>query len=147
MASVLIEPVADALQAKLAAIALQGATVKAYTWAPASLDRVPAAVIEAPEVSRRDIEGAESQLGSNDWLLTFPVTLYVLLDEPVAAQTAAVDGLEQFVQAVDADAGLGIAGVIESRVVTGEPAVIDDQQRALYAYECRVEVLIEYVYP
>ena len=147
MASVLIEPVADALQAKLAAITLQGAAVKAYTWAPARLDRVPAAVIEAPDVSRRDIEGAESQLGSNDWLLTFPVTLYVQLDEPVAAQTAAVDGLEQFVQAVDADAGLGIAGVIESRVVTGEPAVIEEQKRALYAYECRVEVLIEYVYP
>lgn len=147
MASVVIDPVAEAIKAKLAALTVQGRAVKAYKWSPHGMDRLPAAVIEAPDISRRDLEAAESELGASDWLLTFPVTLYVQLDEAFAAQAAAVEFLEAFVQAIDADAGLGVAGVIETRVTSAEPAVIEEQKRALYAYECRVEALREYLYP
>lgn len=146
MPSTLIDPIGAALQGKVAALTVQGQAAKGYWPAPASLDKVPAGVVEPPEASRRDIDASESALGSNDWLLTFPVTLYVLLDEAESAQDAAVDFVEAFIKAVDADQGLGVAGVIEARVVSSEPVVIEDQARALYSYECRCEVLAEHVY-
>lgn len=141
-----IDPVGVALQGKLAALTVLDQPVKAYWLAPRELDRLPAAVIEAPTIERRQLEQPEASLGANDWLLTFPVTLYLQLDEAGAAQAAAVELVELFTQAIDADAGLGVAGVIEARVIQSEPVIIDGDRRALYAYESRCEVLREDIY-
>lgn len=141
-----IAPVGVALAEKLATLSISGETVKAYWLAPRTLDRIPAAVIEAPSVERRQLEEPESALGADDWLLSFPVTLYVLLDEAEAAQSSAVEFVEAFTLAIDADRGLGVAGVIEARVVSSEPVIVDDERRALYTYQSRVEVLREHIY-
>lgn len=141
MTSTIIDEVAAALQAKLAALTVQGQAVKAHKWAPRGFDQLPAAVIEAPKLTRGDLEAAESELSRTDWLLDFPITLYVELDNAETAQAAAVDFLEAFTLAIDADAGLSLAGVLEARLTAAEPVVIEDQTRALYAYETTVEVL------
>lgn len=116
-------------------------TITAYRWAPKDLD-LPCAVVEMPTIARVAPEAAESQLGSDDWLIEFPVVFYFELDDPVFAQEQAVNTVEAFIQAIDADGNLGMATVIDTKVIeSGPPELIVDQQRAQIAYPTRVQLL------
>lgn len=106
----------------------------------------PAAVIEVPTLRRKGIEEAESQMQGNDWFIDVPVTLYFDLRRAGDDQARALEAVEAFIQVIDANQGLGVAGVIEAKLTQAEPAFVLDQQRTLFSYECTVEVLREYVY-
>lgn len=140
MASTIIQPTADALAATLAAADLTVA-LKTYRWTVRDLDRVPAAVIELPDLDRNARDEPERELGSNDWGMIFPVTLYFDLSEPVAAQEQAAETVEKVIAAIDADYTLG--GVVEnSKIVSAEPSYdYTDQARPLLAYACEAHVI------
>lgn len=143
-ASVEIQDVADALAALLESLGLWVPRNDAghCAWAPSGLDSVPAGVIELPAIRRPDpLEIDDAPLGSNEWLLEFPVTLYFDLAEAGYAQTEAVSYVEALIQAVNTDHTLGLNGVDDSSVVSSEIVLIDDQARPMIAYECQVHVL------
>lgn len=139
-----VEPVIGALLELLAALDSPGLTVHRY--APPNVIP-PAAVVDLPSVRRRELLEAEGQFGSNEWLIDVPVTLYFDLRVAENSQALAVDVLEQWIQLVDANAGLGLGDVIETKVTEAEPAFVLDQNRTLASYETTVECLREYVYP
>jgi hypothetical protein len=140
--STVIVPLADALHALLEGLDFQP-TVKAYRWAPSMVGDVPAAVIDIPEVRRTGVDEPEEQLGSDDWTLTYPVELLVDLAVAETAQTRAVELLEAFIAAVDANPSLGFPIVDDSKVTAGTPSFdLSDQARPLLTYDCEVEVLV-----
>lgn len=144
MSSLVIQPVADAIAAKLTALPVTP-LLKAYRWAPRDLDKLPAAVIELPRIERGGPDTTENaSFGLNNWLLDFPVTLYFDLAVPETTQTLAADVLEAFITAIDDDPSLG-ALVLDSAVTNSEAVIIDDRGRVMFAYECRLEVMIEVV--
>lgn len=100
MSSEIITPLADALIAKLEEVGATG-----YRWAPKEISR-PAAVVELPAIERTPVDTAEDHLGQKDWTLNFPVIFYFDLAVAQGSQDAAVDIVEGFVSAVDADQGL-----------------------------------------
>ena len=119
-------------------------TVKGYSWAPRDLDKIPAAVVEMPEVERVDVDTPESQLGSFDWRVTFPVVFYFELDEAARGQAQAVNVVEAFIKAIDASPTMGDNAIIDSKVVhAGPPEIIDDEARALIRYPCELRILKE----
>jgi hypothetical protein len=140
MASTTIDEVAAVLKTKATVSVSQ--TVTAYKWVPRDLD-LPAAVVQLPTVRRRPLEDDESRLGATDWLLDFPVVFYVDLAVSDEAQALLVDMTEAFVKAIDDDAGLGLAGVIEAKVVECDPLTVEDRARPLLGMVCSVEVLRE----
>lgn len=136
-----IDPIAEAIKTKL-----EGLTgLNTYKWSPRDIN-VPAAVIELPHIERGGPDSNEnSPLGLNGWLIDFPVTLYFELGIPADTQAQAVAYLEAFITAIDDDPSLSLANVEDSAVTTSEPVLIDDRNRVLFAYECRLEVLAQVV--
>ena len=141
MASTIIAPVAQALQTKIAGLGL-ATTVAGHLWAPAMLPTRPCGVVELPTLGRTDPLEAESEIGRDDWEMEFPVVFYFDLTEPIATQTLAVEVVEAFIQAVDADPSLGIVSIADdaSVVSVGPPEVIDDQANALIRYPAVVRL-------
>lgn len=136
MPSTIVQPVADRLKQIAEGLAVTP-TVKAYRWAPARLSQVPAIVIEPPDIGRPDPEEGESQLGAEDWDMSFPVVVYVDLREGEKAQARAVELVEALITAIDDDPTLaGLASDVE--LVEAESFVIEDAQRPLFAYRCTV---------
>lgn len=136
MASTIIEPVADALKSLI-----EGLGITSYRWAPHMMDALPVAVIDIPAVQRTALGGAETEMGRDDWLLTFPVAFYFDLSDAMTTQRAAVEVFEAFVAAVDADPDLSSL-VDEARVTSGEPVLdLTRDRRPLYVIECSVETL------
>ena len=143
MTSTTVQPTADLIAAVLAGLAVTP-TVKSYRWdiGMAGLDALPAAIIGIPEVRRIAVEGFESQLGSRDWHLTYPIHIYVDLAEAVTAQVQVVDILEAFIKAVDTDTlQAQDATIIDAKVIEAIPAEYVDAARPMLAYECRLELL------
>lgn len=144
MSSTTVEPTANLIAAVLAALAVDP-VVKAYTWQTgmSGIGALPAAIVDAPTIERTEVEQAESQLGSNDWTMTFPVYIFVDLKVAKTAASRIVEIVEAFVKAIDAG-GLTVSdpSIIEAKVVSSTPLDAEDQQaRPLLAYDCRVEVL------
>jgi hypothetical protein len=140
VASTVIQPTADALKAVIAAVTFTPA-VTVYRWAPAHLGNVPAVVIDVPTLRRHDLDAAERELGSDDWFMTFPVSLHVDLKVPDRDQARIVELLEAVIAAIDANRTLGIATVDDTKVITGSPIQdLSDEQRPLLTYDCEVEV-------
>lgn len=138
MASTVITPIANRIVTELAALGVSP-SVKGYRWAPHDLDALPAGVVELPRVRRRGTDEPERQLGSNDWFLDFPVVLYFDLSEAQFSQDQAVDTVEAFIKAVDANPTL--TATVEDAVVSEvEPSIVDDKNRPLVAFECLVAV-------
>jgi hypothetical protein len=141
MASTVLDPVAERIKAKLAELNVITADER-HKWAPASIGVLPAGVIEMPTIARTSPGQAESQLGSNDWTLTFPVTLYFELDEATAAQTQATETVEAFIKAIDDDPSLGDPSIIEdAKVILAAPSILDDDARAMIAYDCELQIV------
>lgn len=116
-------------------------TTIGYVWAPKTITP-PCAVVEMPAVRRADPEEPESQLGTNDWEVDFPVVFYFDLADPEYSQQQAVATVEAFIQAVDEDGNLGFPTVLDTKVVeTGPPEIMGDQTRAQIVYPTRVSLL------
>jgi hypothetical protein len=139
MASTVVQPLADRIGAVAAGLGLSP-TVKEWVWAPADLSTLPAAVVDLPTIARSGLDPqGESELGSYDWFLDFPVTLYFDLSEPIAAQTQAAAYLEAFIEAVDTDATL-TGMTLDAKVTRAEPSIRADESRPALAYETHVEI-------
>jgi hypothetical protein len=98
-----------------------------------------AAEIEIPDVARTGVEEAESQLGADDWDLTFPVSIWVNMTDQAHDQIRLVQTLEQWIAAVDADVTFG-GLVLEAKVIRAERQY-QLARRPLVGYETTVAVL------
>lgn len=134
-----LAPIAAALKTKLETLTASTERVKGYATPPRDLDALPCGVVELPTIERISPDDAESQLSTNDWHIAFPVTLYVDLSEATYSITQAIDFVEAWIKAIDADQTLG-GIVFDSKVTTAEPLVIDDEARPLLAYETTVAI-------
>lgn len=152
-----VDPIAQALvdvAAGLSGLA-NDATVKGILWAPRDTDVRPAAVVEMPGIERVNADEAESQMGTRDARLSFPVAFYFDLSEDVAfSQAQAVEVVEAFVDAIDAatNAGQPLAPdalgagviVIDAKTSVDPPEIFPpdaSSARPSIRYVCRTEVL------
>lgn len=147
MASTILTPVANALAAILATIDLTPqvnvvwGTSDEKRWAPAMIAATPAVVINVPSVRRTGLDEPERELGSDDWLLTFALDLYVDLKVPGRDQQRAVELLEAVTAAIDANPTLGLPTIDDTKVVSAEPAQdLSDEARPLLTYDLEVQV-------
>jgi hypothetical protein len=150
-ASTVITGVADRLKTVIAALDVTP-PVSAYRWTPQRLTGTgPFAVIELPRVERTSLNDPEEQLGSDDWIISYPVVLYVDLKDPDRDQNRLVDLLEAMTSAIDDNVVLadpndpgdvnGDVQIMDVKVTAADPSV--DQlpdARSLLAYECEVQV-------
>lgn len=139
--STLIDPVAQALKALLEGLDVDPG-VKAYWPAPKLMDGTgPWAVVELPRLRRTGTDEAETELGSDDWYLSFPVILYVALSDAKRDQARLLDLLEAAIKAIDDNPSLGIVTVDDTSLIAGDPFFdLTEQARPLIAYECELEV-------
>lgn len=141
MASTVIQPVADRLKVLLEGLSVPSGPIKVSDsgWMRDQLKGLPAAEIEIPDIDRG--EESESQLGSRDWQLDFPVTIYYDLREPTLAQVRIVEAVEKWIAAVDADEQLGgLSGVVTARVIRADRVYELQDKRTLIGYETTVRV-------
>jgi len=157
MPSTYVQPIAEAVAAVAGGLSglTGGATVKGIVWAPRDTDVRPAAVVEMPGIERVAADEAESQIGTRDVRLTYPVAFYFDLSEDVVlSQTQAVEVVEAFIDAVDASTNAGQP--MGTDVLTGDVLVVDAKAsadppellepvsssgRPAIRYVCRTEVL------
>lgn len=151
MASTVLDPIAAALQAKLAALTLTAYTgggtkvLKAYKWLPRDFENLPVAAVGVPDVQRVGLDQPEMQLGSSEWQITYPVSIYFDMTEVAQMQALAVEAAELFVKAIDNDSQLSGA-VDDAKVVRVTAFVEPDRRRPLAGYECTVEILKQVPY-
>lgn len=152
-----ITPIAQALADVAGGLSglANDATVKGILWAPRDTDVRPAAVVEMPGIERTAADEAESQLGTRDVRLSFPVAFYFDLSEDVAySQSQAVEVCEAYVDAIDAakepgqplatDAISGGVIVVDAKGSFDPPEIFPPEAssgRPAIRYVCRVEVL------
>lgn len=142
--STIIEPTADLLAAlaETVSVTMSNGTkaLKGYTYEPATFDEVPAAAVGVPVVRRSALDDSERELGSDDWIMEYPVGLYFDLDEARKSQGQMVEALEAFTKAIDANPSLGSALIDDCTLTSAEPFVEDARQRTLCGYLCTVSV-------
>src|SRR5256885_9395778 len=120
MTSTIIDPVAQSLADILAALGVSP-SVTAHKWEPSATGTLPSGVVELPQFRRRAADRAESQVGTRDWKLIYPVVIYVDYTDAVAAQAQVAEIAEAFAIAVDADETLG-ATVLDAKVIEADPS-------------------------
>lgn len=156
MASTWITPIGQALADVASGIAglTDGVTVKGILWAPRDTDVRPAAVVEMPSIDRVAADEGESQIGTRDARLRFPVAFYFDLSEDVTySQDQAAEVIEAFVDALDAAVE---AGPLSPQQLSGDVIIVDAKTsvdppeifppeassgRPVIRYVCRAEVL------
>jgi hypothetical protein len=116
--STTLEPLATAVAALLRALSVsEGLTAYAHDPGFAGLDALPCAVVGIPTIGRVGLDQSESQLGSRDWFVTFPVTLYFDLADATATATLAIEYVEAFIKSVDTESLQAADGtVLDSKV-------------------------------
>jgi hypothetical protein len=116
--------------------------LKVYSYDPKAIDLAPAATIFGPtEVIRRDPEAVESQLGSNDWHLTYSLRLFSKFDDPETATVDARTLLGQAIAAIDGSAYLGLPGVVLDAVVARATFSLPGREEAPVAvWDCDLHV-------
>lgn len=136
MTSTVILPIAQ----QLAAIAAAIDGVTAYDTDPgmAGIEGNPAIVVSLPSIDRGDLD-SDPQLGSRGWTMTFPVSIYVDLDDPTEAITLMRETVEAFISGLDGDDQLS-GSVITAKVTNAEPAIDATTQRPRLIYDCSVVV-------
>lgn len=117
-------------------------TVKGYLWDQPHFDRLPCAMVRLPEISRTGVDEQESQLGSRDFILEFPVDFVVDLSKAEYSQEQLLASVEAFINAVDADSPpLADNSVIDCKVTAvGRPEQLEGS-RSLLVYPTTVELL------
>lgn len=132
-----------------------GATVKGIRWAPRDTDTRPAAVVEMPAIERVAADERESQIGTRDVRLTFPVAFYFDLGEdPAFGQEQAVEVVAGYIDAIDAatndgqplegSAFGGAVIVIDAKASADAPEIFPPEAssgRPAIRYVCQTEVL------
>ena len=156
MASTWITPIGQALADVASGIAglTDGVTVKGILWAPRDTDVRPAAVVEMPSIDRVAADEGESQIGTRDARLRFPVAFYFDLSEDVTySQAQATEVVEAFVDAIDASVESGplspqqLSGgviVVDAKTSVDPPEIFPPEAssgRPVIRYVCRAEVL------
>lgn len=151
MASTVLDPIAAALQAKLAALTLTAYTgggtkaLKAYKWLPRDFENLPAAAVGLPDVVRVGLDQPEMQIGSSTWEITYPVSIYFDISEAQQMQALAAEAAELFIKAIDNDSQL--SGTVDDAKVTAvTPFVEPQRKRPLAGFECTVEILKQVAY-
>lgn len=137
MSSTVIAPIAT----RIANIGATVSGVTAYDVDPgmAGLEGNPALVVSLPDIDRGELD-SDSQLGYSDWMLTYPVSIYVDLDVVADSVTLLRDTTEAFIRAVDADEQLG-GTVAAASVLKVSPAVdVGNTSRPRLVSECSVMV-------
>lgn len=113
--------------------------IRAYIDPPATIAKLPAAVVDLPDFGRREEEEGESEVGSYDWHLTYPVGIYYELNEAGKAHRQIRQAAELFIKAIDQSHELG--ALVTDVVVSGaRPEYELGGSRALIIYECTVKV-------
>ena len=101
----------------------------------------PCVMVGAVDVERTGVEEAESELGRDDWSMSWALTLYVALNDPATAYSDARILVGRLIAAFDADQKLG-GEVLEAKLVSAEMGVNDDDEnRRLIVVECELEAL------
>ena len=143
MASTVLDPTAVLVAAVLDGLAVTP-TVKGYAVDPGmtGLDSLPCGVVGPPTIERRVVDEGDSQIGSRDWNLTFPVTLFFDLADTATAQAQATQTVEAFITAVDtATLSVSDASIEDAVVAVATPVEILNDARPMLAYECSLAVL------
>jgi hypothetical protein len=145
MSSEIVEPLAQQIAEFITEITglSTGQSVNGYRWERKAFDaKLPVGVVGIPTIRRTAPGERESQIGTDDWDMEFPVGLYFDLGDPVAAQQLAVETVERFIRAVDENPSLGDDTVVDdAAVLEAEPEVLMEQPRALLIYRCRLAVI------
>lgn len=141
--STVFQPIADRLAELLRGIMVDGTAlnVPEDSWTRGVI-HPPAAEIELPEGTKPGPEQSQSELGSFDYDLEFPVTIWVELTDVTVTQKRLAQYLEEFIAAVDNDPTLDNT-VLDSSVDSFEVVygVGDGRKRDLIGYETRVGVI------
>lgn len=150
MASTVLDPLANLLVAKIQALVVtytsgSTATFTGYKWMPKDFDAPPVGVVGTPEVERVGVDQPELQMGSSNWIITFPVSLYVDLSEPTQAQSVSVQAAEALIHAIDMDPQLS-GNCDDAKVRRVTPFVEFQRGRPLLGYECEVELMKQVPY-
>lgn len=142
-------PIAESLIALIEALAVtftvEGVdyteTVTGYRWSQNGYDRLPAGAVLLPEISRRETDQAELEIGKRDYLIDFPVEFLFDIDKADHAQELALATVEAFIDAID-DSG-GLSGTVDDIVVAGigTPVIDTATPRPLIVYPTTVQVL------
>ena len=142
MPSTTLEPLAQSVATLLGGLSVsEGITAYAHDPGFAGLDSLPCAVVGIPKIGRVSVDQSESQLGTRDWFVTFPVTLYFDLADATATAKLALEYVEAFIKQVDTESMQAADGtVLDSKVTNAEPAEIVNAHRPLLAYECDLEI-------
>lgn len=140
MTSTVTDPIAEALKTIIEGITIAGKPVKTYKWPPQDLDRRPAAVIELPEIRRTEPDTAEDHLAENDWNYVLPVMFYFDLEDVAFSHAAAVETIESFIKAVDADQDLS-GNCQEAKVMADRAEYFEGEAKPLIRWPTRVLVL------
>lgn len=136
MSSSILTPLADALVLKIESVGALG-----YRWAPREFENTPAGVVELPSVARSGLDAPEDHLGQRDWKPTFDAVFYFDLDVAKPSQDEAVDAIEAFILAIDADPSLGGLCQEAKAVEAPPPEFIEDADRPQIRWAVRVEIL------
>lgn len=125
-----------------AAIVSLGNALKVYTYEPRDLDSLPALTIDGPtDFNRTEPDEPESQLGSNDWRLTYLVRIYVACDDPETASTESRAILGQVIAAIDADRTLGGEAELDASLADGSRELVADQnEREMFLTTCSLRI-------
>lgn len=125
-----------------AGITSLGNELKVYAYEPRDLDTLPAVTIDGPTDFRRtEPDEAESQLGSNDWRLTYTVRIYVRLGDPETAAAQSRTILGQVIAAIDADRSLGGEAEIDASITEGSRELVAEENHPeMFVYACSLRV-------
>jgi hypothetical protein len=121
-----------------AGIAYDGNPLKVYDYEPKDLDTLPAVTVGGPTaMSRPEPEARQSQLGSDDWHITYTLRIFTKLDDPedFARESRAILG--QVIAAIDADETLGGTADLGAAIANGfREFHTDDKGRKMGVYVC-----------
>ena len=138
-----LDPLADDLVALVEALNTSQ-TVKGYKWEPGmtGFDALPACVVGLPSVGRVGVDEPESQLGTRDWFIDYPLDLYFRLDHSGDASALAVEVVDALVVSVDTESLQAADGtVLDAKLVSAEPVLdLTDQAQPLLRYETTLRV-------
>lgn len=125
-----------------AAIVSLGNALKVYTYEPRDLDSLPALTIDGPtDFARSEPDEPESQLGSNDWRLTYLVRIYVPLGDPETASDESRAILGQVIAAIDADRTLGGEADLDASLADGSRELVADaNEREMFLFTCSLRI-------
>jgi hypothetical protein len=143
MASTVTDPIAEALKTTIEGIS--SLTIKVYKWPPKSGDLdtgvAPAAVIwSSPRSAGPTPTRPRTTLAENDWNYTFPVTFYFDLGDASFSQGQAVEAIEAFIKAIDANQDL-TGTCQEAKAMADQPEYFEGEAKPIIRWPTRVQIL------